>query len=142
MEGRCMTAPMTREKLLPCPFCGNRKPRLLELAGDWYVECGHPCTAQMVLVDSEADAIANWNTRSGAQSAWHLIARERPPKDEMFIWAYRLDGKWRIGLGYNNVSGAWSDAYGSQAPQYPTHWAPMLQPPETAISSADCGVEK
>ncbi len=54
---------------------------------------------------------------------------ETAPKDEMFIWTYRLDGKWRTGLAYRNVSGGWSDAYGGDAPRHATHWAPMPPPP-------------
>lgn len=51
-----------RFALKPCPFCGNDKPTLLELSADWYVECGK-CTAQMVLVGSQAQAVLNWNAR-------------------------------------------------------------------------------
>lgn len=54
--------------LKPCPFCGNTTPNLLTLGApgddDWYVECGAPCTAQMVLVDTQARAVANWNRRA------------------------------------------------------------------------------
>ena len=54
--------------LKPCPFCGNTKPNLLSLGpeggDDWYVECGAPCTAQMVLVYTQAQAVANWNRRA------------------------------------------------------------------------------
>ena len=48
--------------LKPCPFCSNDRPNLLELSGDWYVECG-ACTAQMVLVSTQATAVLNWNRR-------------------------------------------------------------------------------
>ncbi len=61
-------------------------------------------------------------------SMWQPI--ETAPKDEMFIWAYRREGKWSIGLAYRNVSGGWSDAYGDpSAPKYATHWHPMPEPP-------------
>ncbi len=54
-----------RFMLKPCPFCGNEKPNLLNLGeDDWYVECGAPCTAQMVLVGSQARAVTNWNKRT------------------------------------------------------------------------------
>lgn len=62
-------------------------------------------------------------------SEWQSI--NTAPKDEMFIWAYRSDDKWRIGLAYRNVTGGWSDAYGDrEAPSYATHWAPMPDPPK------------
>lgn len=66
-----------RFMLKPCPFCGNEKPNLLELSGDWYVECGAPCTAQMILVGSQAQAVLNWNRRETYQSA---MAREHGPE--------------------------------------------------------------
>jgi hypothetical protein len=75
----------------------------------------------MVMEDARA-AIA-------AMPGWMPI--ESAPRDQMFIWAYRRDGKWSVGLAYRNVSGGWSDAYGhSDAPQYATHWRPLQAPPE------------
>jgi hypothetical protein len=54
------------------------------------------------------------------------------PRDEMFIWAYRREGRWLVGLAYRNVSGGWSDAYGNEsAPERATHWAPMPAPPQS-----------
>jgi hypothetical protein len=59
--------------LKPCPFCGNEKPNLLEIGGDWYVECGGKrnggCTAQMVMVGSQAQAVLNWNVRETPDGA-------------------------------------------------------------------------
>lgn len=62
-------------------------------------------------------------------SEWQPI--ETAPTDEMFIWAApKGDGKWGLGLAYRNVSGGWSDAYGSQsAPRSATHWMPIPPPP-------------
>lgn len=48
--------------LKPCPFCGNQTPILDSLCDDWYVRCDE-CTAQMVLVGSQAQAALNWNER-------------------------------------------------------------------------------
>lgn len=69
------------------------------------------------------------NALNRARDGWFPI--ETAPKDEMFIWAYRREGKWSIGLAYRNVSGGWSCAYGSDAPKHATHWAPLPSPPET-----------
>ena len=65
-----------------------------------------------------------------AERAWKPI--ETAPKDEMFVWAYRLDGEWRLGLAYRNVSGVWSDAYASDAPRHATNWAPLPSPAVTS----------
>ncbi len=52
--------------LKPCPFCGNAEPSLFNLGpeggDDWGVECSE-CTAQMTLVDTQAQAVNNWNRR-------------------------------------------------------------------------------
>jgi hypothetical protein len=65
---------------------------------------------------------------------WQPI--DTAPKDEMFIWAYRREGKWRVGLAYRNVSGGWSDAYGNlDPPKYATHWHPMPEPPTLAVQT-------
>lgn len=62
---------------------------------------------------------------------WEPI--ETAPKDEMFIWAApKGDGKWSLGLAYRNVSGGWSDAYGSDAPVRATHWMLLPNPPSHA----------
>jgi hypothetical protein len=53
---------------------------------------------------------------------------KEPPKGEMFVWA-RPNGcdKWDLGLGYWNVSGGWSDAYG--APPRATRFHALPAPP-------------
>ena len=62
------------------------------------------------------------------QNEWQPI--ETAPKDKMFIWAApNGPGKWSIGLAYQNVSGGWSDAYGSDASARATLWAPLPSPP-------------
>jgi hypothetical protein len=71
--------------------------------------------------------------RAALANPWKRIREEPPSKGEMFVWAYqRTGGKWAIGLGYWNVSGGWSDAYGDRtAPSEATHWAPMYAPPQS-----------
>ena len=62
-------------------------------------------------------------------SKWQPI--ETAPNDRMFIWARpKGGGQWGIGLAYRNVSGGWSDAYGSDAPATATHWISLPEPPE------------
>lgn len=47
----------------PCPFCGYRKPRVVNsYEGQWYVECGD-CCAQGPLENTEAEARVSWETR-------------------------------------------------------------------------------
>jgi len=62
---------------------------------------------------------------------WHPI--ETAPKDKMFIWARsKGDGKFALGLAYQNVSGGWSDAYGDRdAPREATLWAHLPPAPES-----------
>jgi hypothetical protein len=62
---------------------------------------------------------------------WRPI--ETAPKDMMFIWACpKGDGKFGIGLAYQNVSGGWSDAYGDRvAPCEATLWATLPPAPES-----------
>lgn len=53
-----------------------------------------------------------------------------PFRGEMFIWAARKDdGGWGIGLGYWNVSGGWSDAYGAST-RGATRFHPMPESPK------------
>jgi hypothetical protein len=62
---------------------------------------------------------------------WQEFAENPPPRDEMFIWARpKVGGGWSLGLAYWNVSGGWSDAYGSpHAFGEATHWKPIGPPP-------------
>jgi hypothetical protein len=77
--------------------------------------------------NSDSDAKLT-RDRSLDVHGWQPI--KTAPKNEMFIWAYRRDGRWSIGLAYRNVSGGWSDAYGDLGPpQHATHWMPLPAPP-------------
>jgi hypothetical protein len=63
---------------------------------------------------------------------WSRFADAEPPKGEMFIWSKpKVGGGWSVGLAYWNVSGGWSDAYGSpHAFGEATHWHAMPEPPD------------
>lgn len=51
-------------------------------------------------------------------------------RGDMFIWARKKrDNTWALGLGYWNVSGGWSDAYGSETSRFATRFHPMPEPP-------------
>ena len=72
-------------------------------------------------------------------SEWQPI--ETAPKNEMFIWAApKGKGRWSLGLAYRNVSGGWSDAYGSDAPERATHWMPLPEPPNGAVTAREFGL--
>ena len=119
----------------PCPSCSPARAELQELAhkqdlrdrltkGE--IEISRLQEANRLALRL-ADERAKEASELRAERAWKPI--ETAPKDKMFIWAYRLDGEWRLGLAYRNVSGRWSDAYASDAPRHATHWAPLPSPP-------------
>jgi len=122
----------------PCPSCSPARAELQELAhkqdlrdrltkGE--IEISRLQEANRLALRL-ADERAKEASELRAERAWKPI--ETAPKDEMFIWAYRLDGEWRLGLAYRNVSGRWSDAYASDAPRHVTHWAPLPSSPVTS----------
>jgi len=88
-----------------------------------------PCgTSEEECPNANGDPLcAQPQTDGMREDKWQPI--ETAPKDEMFIWAYRRDSRWSIGLAYRNVSGGWSCAYGSDAPRHATHWCPLPAPP-------------
>lgn len=57
--------PVVTGELKPCPFCGgDPRTKFHGLEQTWSVKCGQ-CQAQMPYVGlSEAEAIADWNTRT------------------------------------------------------------------------------
>lgn len=68
------------------------------------------------------------------EQVWQPIS-SAPPLG-MFIWAApKPGGGWSLGLAYRNVSGGWSDAYGSDAPSRATHWTNLPDP-----SSLPCNI--
>lgn len=62
---------------------------------------------------------------------WQPI--ETAPKDEMFIYYQKRDGKRCVGLAYHTVSGELCDSEGNWHERlYPTHWMPLPDPPESS----------
>jgi len=66
---------MTEHELRPCPFCGSAgKLYCHELDARttiWWVQCQRTrCLARRLAADSRAAAVAAWNCRKGAKSAW------------------------------------------------------------------------
>ena len=88
----------------PCPSCSPARAELQELAhkqdlrdrltkGE--IEISRLQEANRLALRL-ADERAKEASELRAERAWKPI--ETAPKDEMFIWAYRLDGEWRLGL--------------------------------------------
>lgn len=55
---------LSRENLLPCPFCGSRKLTLDNLIDedDWFVSCDD-CEVQQIANYTKDQAVARWNRR-------------------------------------------------------------------------------
>lgn len=49
--------------VLPCPFCGQEKIRILPVCGQGFIECPK-CHCTTDLVDSVETAIKQWDTRA------------------------------------------------------------------------------
>lgn len=116
---------MGDQTLLPCPFCGGEGD--FNNDGErWHQVICQSCGCRgCEYPDDKAKAAQFWNRRP---AAWQPISTA--PKDKMFIWvAPNGPDKWSLGLAYRNVSGGWSDAYGSDAPAKATLWAPLPEPP-------------
>lgn len=98
--------------------------------------CNETVRVKAVLLKTAAEEIERLlgeseHVKAFWRSVWQPI--ETAPKAQMFIWAAPKDGgKWGLGLAYRNVSGGWSDAYGSDAPEHATHWMPLPSPPGEA----------
>ncbi|MCX8967403.1 restriction alleviation protein, Lar family [Erwinia psidii] len=58
-------------ELLPCPFCGNPEPKLMDAYFDretqYYVNCG--CCNLTMHPDSKEAAFRNWNERTAYTEA-------------------------------------------------------------------------
>lgn len=54
-------------------------------------------------------------------TTWRKFSAEQPPKPEPFLYGYKADGKWRIGLAYWTVSGTWRGEY-NRVQEIATHW--------------------
>ena len=53
-----------RDDLVPCPFCGDNDPELIEAGGQFKILCnGFGCEAQYGWCASEELAINGWNAR-------------------------------------------------------------------------------
>jgi Lar family restriction alleviation protein len=153
-----MSADQERAALLPCPFCGTSHSGLNRINSVWSVAC--ECGVEIYGFDSEAQAIAAWNTRTTDRQAlraditaryentlrslddgWRSI--ESAPHDEEILAAIEVHNKlekwWEIQIICidNETGEITSDCYnGWDAGDY-SHWMPLPAPPNkraTALS--------
>ncbi len=119
-------------ELLPCPFCGADGPSTAD-TGVYWIRCTS-CMVEGAPFDTEAEAIAFWNRRAPAQSAWQPI--ETAPREQTVLvtggdaiypvtacWSGLSDECWWVdGQEDIHVEIGW-----------PTHWMPL--PAGPALSS-------
>jgi len=67
-----------KEKIKPCPFCGNEKPRCYESGGYWHIRC-QQCECEIYASPYRSGLIERWNQRAVAHEA--MIEREQLRKD-------------------------------------------------------------
>lgn len=112
-----MTAPMTREELLPCPFCGSGC-HLADTGNKW-ISC-NSCDAEGPVRATEQDAIKAWNVRAGVAqtvpSAWRykcqdgqFVFMENRLTDEQKALGYYLDDDEDYGDEGDRGPFQWSD---------------------------------
>ena len=125
------------EELKPCPFCGCNAAIVAskDLTGyQWFwAKCSHIIDPhQGPRHDTEAEAIAAWNTRA---DGWQPI--ETAPKDALGVllwwphwWAlphpgYYKDNQWHS----DKAIVPWYEGNKNKDPG-PTHWMHLPSPPE------------
>jgi Lar family restriction alleviation protein len=132
----------SEEQALPCPFCGSRVYGFNETSVVW-VTC-HTCRADGPSHETEAGALAAWNTRApdeqqraearNAALAWQPIGTA--PKGGG-IWILAAEAG-HPDLAYHAYAACWhSDGYWlancgqhvTETPE-PTHWMPLPKPPQ------------
>lgn len=71
-------------KLLPCPFCGG-KAEICEVGdkSDFYFRCSRCCLSNLVLYDTEKEAIEAWNKRVYPKDVKEAINKQVPMKPEV-----------------------------------------------------------
>jgi|SRR5690606_2198354 len=107
------------------------KEKLKSIYDSWFGATSKPKTSFTTHTINELDKAGYEIVK---KDKWQPI--DTAPKDEMFIWTYKkFDGKWSIGLAYQNVSGTFSDVYGYRhgyrdINKKATHWQPLPEPPK------------
>lgn len=129
---------MVSDALLPCPFCGatcttfnvpthNAQTGEMVDGGPVGVQC-MGCTAVLPAgFDTEAEAVAAWNKRSGGE--WVSVEERLPEPGEIALCITSYGVRF---VGINEAEGGevWRYAGLDLESRKVTHWQPLPAPPK------------
>jgi len=114
--------------LIPCPFCGGEADTLYNWGATVSAFC-KKCGASTSYFETEALAIAAWNTRA---DRWIPVTERLPKKNVMVL----VSGKdWHnepVVVARQLTDHGWYDAGDEYSTRFVTHWMPLPLPPEAA----------
>ena len=63
-KGNCYMGKQLIERLVPCPYCGDRAEIIQVDAHEYFVRCKNGCVEQCKLYPTIGEAIKKWNRRT------------------------------------------------------------------------------